>query len=67
MTTPGTSQEAPCPRCGQAVSLTPATSETGGQLAAETTECPNCGAALRRAIEGHADQGWRLAGEEAGA
>ena len=31
------------------------------QLALSHTECPNCGAPLVRAVEGHADRGWRLA------
>jgi predicted RNA-binding Zn-ribbon protein involved in translation (DUF1610 family) len=57
--------EAPCPQCGQAVSVTLATSETSDQLAAERTRCPGCGAPLVRAIEGHTDHGWRI-GEESG-
>ena len=57
--------EAPCPQCGQAVSVTLATSETSDQLASERTRCPGCGAPLVRAIEGHTDHGWRI-GEESG-
>ena len=58
--------EAPCPQCGQAVSVTLTTSEIGDQLAAGRTRCPSCGACLVRAVEGHADQGWR-AEDESGA
>jgi ribosomal protein S27AE len=52
--------ESPCPRCGQLVSVTLATSETGDQLAADHTDCPHCGTRLMRAIEGPADRGWRV-------
>jgi ribosomal protein S27AE len=55
--------EAPCPQCGQAVSVTLTTSEIGDQLAADRTTCPSCGASLVRAVEGHADQGWRVEDE----
>jgi endogenous inhibitor of DNA gyrase (YacG/DUF329 family) len=55
--------EAPCPQCGQAVSVTLTTSEIGDQLAAGRTRCPSCGAPLVRAVEGHADQGWRVEDE----
>jgi endogenous inhibitor of DNA gyrase (YacG/DUF329 family) len=58
--------EAPCPQCGQAVSVTLTTSETGDQLAADRTRCPGCGAPLVRAIEGHSDHGWRIEGESGG-
>jgi endogenous inhibitor of DNA gyrase (YacG/DUF329 family) len=58
MSTPG--PESPCPRCGQLVAVTLATSETSDQLAADYTDCPHCGAPLVRAIEGHADGGWRV-------
>lgn len=52
--------ETPCPRCGQPIPATGATSEHADQLAVARVECPRCGAALVRAVEGHADQGWRL-------
>jgi predicted RNA-binding Zn-ribbon protein involved in translation (DUF1610 family) len=52
--------ESPCPGCGELVSITLATSETSDQLAGDRTECPRCGAMLIRAVEGHADGGWRL-------
>ena len=58
--------DAPCPQCGQAVSVTLTTSEVGDQLAADRTTCPSCGASLVRAVEGHADQRWR-AEDESGA
>jgi predicted RNA-binding Zn-ribbon protein involved in translation (DUF1610 family) len=58
--------EAPCPQCGQAVSVTLATSETSDQLATERTRCPGCGAPLARAIEGHTDHGWRVEEESGG-
>ena len=48
--------EAPCPQCGQAVSVTLTTSETSDQLAADRTRCPGCGTPLVRAVEGHADR-----------
>ncbi len=54
-----------CPQCGQPVSLTVGSAEGGDQLAAPATECPQCGAALVRDIDGRADHGWRLA-EDAG-
>jgi len=57
--------ESPCPRCGQPVSATATTSQAGDQLALARTQCPACGAPLARAIEGHADRGWRLAEESA--
>ena len=57
------SHEAPCPQCGQAVSVTLATAEASDQLAADRTRCPGCGAPLVRAVEGHADQGWRVEDE----
>jgi endogenous inhibitor of DNA gyrase (YacG/DUF329 family) len=53
-------QQAPCPQCGEPVALTLATWETSDQIAAERTECPNCGVPLARAIDGHADGGWRV-------
>jgi ribosomal protein S27AE len=56
-----TSDESPCPHCGEPVPVTVSTPERGDQLAAPDTECPNCGASLVRAVEGHADRGWRLA------
>ena len=52
--------ESPCPECGRPVSVTLATSETSDQLAADHSDCPHCGAPLVRAIEGHADRGWRV-------
>jgi|SRR3954453_20408192 hypothetical protein len=55
-----TTQHAPCPQCGEPVSLTLGTWETSDQIAAERTACPNCDAPLARAISGHADGGWRL-------
>jgi ribosomal protein S27AE len=58
--------EAPCPQCGQAVSITLTTPETSDQLAADRTRCPGCGASLVRAVEGHADRGWRLEDESGG-
>jgi hypothetical protein len=52
----------PCPSCGEPV----ATSGEGEQqLALASTECPNCGAALERVVDGHADLGWRLREEGA--
>jgi hypothetical protein len=53
-------QHAPCPQCGEPVSLTLGTWETSDQIAADRTACPNCDAPLARAIAGHADGGWRL-------
>jgi ribosomal protein S27AE len=58
--------EAPCPQCGQAVSITLTTPETSDQLAADRTTCPGCGASLVRAVEGHADRGWRVEDESGG-
>ena len=55
--------EGPCPQCGRAVSVTLTTSEIGDQLAADRTSCPGCGARLVRAVEGHADLGWRVEDE----
>src|SRR4051794_15334572 len=55
-----TTQQAPCPQCGEPVALTLATSETSDQIAAERTACPNCDVPLARAIVGHADGGWRV-------
>jgi hypothetical protein len=55
-----TTQHAPCPQCGEPVALTLATWETSDQIAAERTACPNCDVPLARAIEGHADGGWRV-------
>src|SRR3954453_2225211 len=55
-----TTQHAPCPQCGEPVSLTLGTWETSDQIAAERTACPNCEAPLARAIAGHADGGWRI-------
>lgn len=55
-----TTTHAPCPRCGEPVSLTLGTWETSDQIAAEKTACPNCDAPLVRAIVGHADGGWRV-------
>jgi hypothetical protein len=52
--------ESRCPRCGGLVSVTLATSETSDQLAADHSGCPHCGVPLVRAIEGHADGGWRV-------
>jgi hypothetical protein len=53
-------QHAPCPQCGEPVALTLATWETSDQIAAERTACPNCDVPLARAIDGHADGGWRV-------
>jgi endogenous inhibitor of DNA gyrase (YacG/DUF329 family) len=64
--TAGEVQESPCPSCGELVSITLATSETKDQLAGERTQCPRCGAALERAIEGHVDSGWRITEESTG-
>ena len=58
--------EAPCPQCGQAVSVMHTPSETSDQLAADRTRCPGCGAPLARAIEGHTDHGWRIEDESDG-
>src|SRR4051812_35997234 len=55
-----TTQHAPCPQCGEPVALTLATWETSDQIAAERTACPNCDVPLARAIDGHADGGWRV-------
>jgi ribosomal protein S27AE len=57
---PAAVDQPPCPRCGQAVSVTTTTAEPGDQLAVERVDCPNCGARLARDVEGHADRGWRL-------
>jgi endogenous inhibitor of DNA gyrase (YacG/DUF329 family) len=54
----------PCPRCEQPVHATATTSEAGGQLAVDRLECPSCGAALERDVDGHVDRGWRLAESE---
>jgi DNA-directed RNA polymerase subunit RPC12/RpoP len=51
----------PCPRCGEAVSLTTGDREAGDQIAAGEIDCPHCGARLIRDVQGHADRGWRLA------
>lgn len=59
--TSAAANESPCPRCGEPVPVTVRTPEPGDQLAVPDTECPNCGASLVRAVEGHADRGWRLA------
>jgi hypothetical protein len=57
--------EAPSPRWGgQTVTLT--TSDIGDHLAADRTRCPGCGAPLGRAVEGHADPGWRVEDESGG-
>jgi hypothetical protein len=53
-------QQAPCPRCGEPVALTLSTWETSDQIAAERTACPHCDVPLARAIDGHADGGWRV-------
>ncbi len=58
--------EAPCPQCGKQVSVTLLTAEAGDQLAADRTTCPDCGAPLVRAVDGHADRGWRLGDESGG-
>ena len=50
----------PCPACGEPVSTS---GEGEEQLALTSAECPNCGAALVRAVDGHADLGWRQAEE----
>jgi hypothetical protein len=55
--------ESPCPQCGEPVSKTVGSPEDHDQLAAPSLQCPACGAALVRAIDGHADLGWRLAEE----
>jgi ribosomal protein S27AE len=59
--TSAAADESPCPRCGEPVPVTVSTSEPGDQLAVSNTECTSCGASLVRAVEGHADRGWRLA------
>jgi len=58
---PSTVNQSPCPQCHQFIPLTLATSETSDQLAAEHADCPHCGAALQRAVDGHTDRGWRMA------
>src|SRR3954470_3225948 len=55
-----TTQQEPCPQCGEPVALTLSTWETSDQIAAERTACPNCDVPLARAIDGHADGGWRV-------
>jgi hypothetical protein len=49
----------PCPRCGQPVPVTAGDREAGDQLAVSEMACPKCGARLVRAVQGHADRGWR--------
>jgi hypothetical protein len=49
---------ASCPRCQRPLPVTP--TRRGAQLALNRLVCPDCGAALVRDIEGHADRGWRL-------
>jgi len=43
--------------------VTVTTADPGDQIAASGIECPNCGASLVRAVEGHTDSGWRLRGD----
>ena len=64
--TPAAVDESPCPRCGEPVPVTVTTPEPGDQWAVSDTECPSCGAPLVRAVEGHADRGWRLAQDAGG-
>jgi ribosomal protein S27AE len=59
--TAGTSNGPPCPRCGQPVLIAAGDRAAGDQLALSEMDCPNCGAHLRRAVEGHADHGWCIA------
>lgn len=54
-------EEPRCPRCGTLVPVTLTTPEPGDQLTPERVDCPGCGAHLERAVDGHADYGWRVA------
>jgi len=58
------SEEPHCPRCGGALSTTVTTPQPGDQLAPDRVECASCGALLERAVQGHADHGWRIAERE---
>jgi hypothetical protein len=40
------------------------TPQPGDQLAPDRVECASCGALLERAVQGHADHGWRIAERE---
>jgi hypothetical protein len=50
----------PCPGCGQPVPVAVGDRGAGDQLALNEMDCPSCGTRLVRAVEGHADHGWRL-------
>ena len=56
------SDDPPCPSCGQAVPVAAGDRHAGDQLAVGERDCPNCGALIVRAVDGHADRGWRLRG-----
>ncbi len=55
------SNEPPCPRCGETVSATAGDRDAGDQFAVGERDCPSCGSRIVRALDGHADRGWRLA------
>ena len=55
------SNDPPCPRCGQAVPTVTGDRQTGDQLAVGERDCPGCGAHLVREVDDHADRGWRPA------
>ncbi len=57
----GAVDTSPCPSCREPVPATVTTSQAGDQLAVDRLECPSCGAALVRDVDGHVDRGWRLA------
>jgi hypothetical protein len=57
----GAGSDPPCPRCGQPVPVAAGDRGAGDQLALSERDCPSCGTRLVRAVDGHADQGWRLA------
>jgi hypothetical protein len=56
----GAGNDPPCPCCGQPVTVAAGDRGAGDQLALNEMDCPSCGTRLVRAVEGHADQGWRL-------
>ena len=55
----GAGSDPPWPRCGQPVPVAAGDRGVGDQLAVNEMDCPSCGARLVRAVEGHADHGWR--------
>jgi predicted RNA-binding Zn-ribbon protein involved in translation (DUF1610 family) len=59
-----TTDQPPCPRCGEAIPTTARGDEPVDQLALGHAACPVCGATLERSVEGHADHGWRLVSED---